>query len=463
MPKTLIFAKDDNHAEEIVQQVREVFGKGNDFAAKITYTSRRDGNNPDSLLQDFRTSPTLRVAVTVDMIATGTDVRPLECVFFMRDVKSASYFEQMKGRGARTISDSDFQGVTPDARTKERFVLVDAVGVTEHPFVQATPLNRERSASLQQLLARVANLTMTEYDVATLASRLARLDRQLTAAEQSELAEVAGMPLTEIARRLVDAVDPDVQARALAEAPVVDGVVDSGRAIDELLERAVEPLAANPELRERLVEIRRSHDLTVDEVSPDSLVDAYGVLDQDKARTMVTSWRRYLEEHRDEITALQVLYAQPGQSRVGYRELRELAERISRPPHNWTPEVLWRAYEALDAAKVKHADRHAVTDLVALVRYALEREDELVPYVTTVQERYAHWLAQQEQAGVVFDDRQRWWLDRIVAVVADSAGVTAEDLETKPFSDQGGIDGAIDAFGARIATLLDDLNRELTA
>ena len=142
VPKTLIFAKDDNHAEEIVTTVREVFGKGNDFATKITYNAK----DPEGQLQAFRTSPVLRIAVTVDMIATGTDVKPLECVFFMRDVRSAQYFEQMKGRGARTIPSADFRAVTPDANDKTRFVIVDAVGVTEHDFVDP-PLNRRRASA----------------------------------------------------------------------------------------------------------------------------------------------------------------------------------------------------------------------------------------------------------------------------------------------------------------------------
>ncbi|MGH3972235.1 MAG: DEAD/DEAH box helicase family protein [Pseudonocardiaceae bacterium] len=183
VPKTLIFAKDDNHAEEIVTTVREVFGKGNDFAAKITYSVR----DPKGLLQAFRTSPSLRIAVTVDMIATGTDVKPLECVFFLRDVRSGSYFEQMKGRGARTLSDTDFQAITPDASTKNRFVIVDAVGVTEHTFVDAAPLERVRSVSLKKLLDKAAVLTLTENETATLASRLAKLELDLTPAERAEL------------------------------------------------------------------------------------------------------------------------------------------------------------------------------------------------------------------------------------------------------------------------------------
>jgi type I restriction enzyme R subunit len=195
VPKSLIFAKDDAHAEEIVITVREVFGKGNDFAAKITYNAR----DPKGQLQAFRTSPTLRIAVTVDMIATGTDVKPLECVFFMRDVRSVQYFEQMKGRGARTISPADFQAVTPDAAAKTRFVIVDAIGVTEHDFVEP-PLNRQKGVALKKLLDKAAALKLSEDEAATLASRLAKLEVELTPAERTELDEVAGQPVRDVIR-----------------------------------------------------------------------------------------------------------------------------------------------------------------------------------------------------------------------------------------------------------------------
>lgn len=250
VPKTLIFAKDDNHAEEIVRQVREVFGKGNDFAAKITYNAR----NAKEQLKAFRTSPALRIAVTVDMIATGTDVKPLECVFFMRDVRSAQYFEQMKGRGARTIPDADFQAVTPDATTKTRFVIVDAIGVTEHDFVEP-PLNRQRTVPLKKLLEKAANLTIAEDEAATLASRLAKLELDLTDAERVELDEVAGQPVREIIRSLVDAVEPS------ATTP-------------EAIEAALVPIASNPELRNRVLELRAAHDRIIDEVSADELIEA---------------------------------------------------------------------------------------------------------------------------------------------------------------------------------------------
>lgn len=438
VPKTLIFAKDDNHAEEIVRVVREVFGKGNDFAAKITYNAR----NAKEQLQALRTSPALRNAVTVDMIATGTDVKPLECVFFMRDVRSAQYFEQMKGRGARTITPADFQAVTPDADTKTRFVIVDAVGVTEHDFVDP-PLNRDKSVSLKKLLERAAALTITEDEAATLASRLAKLELQLSDDERAEIDAVAGQPVRDIIRALVDAVEPATTT-------------------PEAIQAAITPIAANPELRNRILELRATHDRVIDEVSRDILIDASGVVNTERARSIVESWRAYLDENRDEITALQLGY-EASERRVDFAFVQNLATRISRPPHNWTPEVIWNAYAALDPAKVHTCTRHTLTDLVSLIRFTVGVDDELVPYAERVQERYAAWLAQQAQAGVVFSDAERWWLDRMVAVIASSAGIRVEDLDEAPFTERGGTDGAIRDLGDRAGELVEVLNAELTA
>lgn len=456
VPKTLIFAKDDSHAEQIVTTVREVFGKGNDFAAKITYNAR----DPKGQLQAFRTSPKLRIAVTVDMIATGTDVKPLECVFFMRDVKTAQYFEQMKGRGARTIASADFQAVTPDtaAKAKTRFVIVDAVGVTEHDFVEP-PLNREKSASLEQLLKKTANLTITEDEVSTLASRLSALELQLAPEERTELDNVAGQPLKQVVRALVEAVDPDTQAKAIAAA---SPVADTADIVGNLIENAIEPLAANPELRTRILELRRTHDQIIDEINPDELLDAYGVVDPERAQSLVADWAEYLHEHRDEITAIQLM-DEAKHRRVPFETIKELADRIARPPRNWTPDMIWAAYEQVNAGRVHHRDKPRLTDVVSLVRFTLGTDNELVPFAHTVQQRYVGWLLAQEQAGTRFSETQRWWLDRMVDVVSNSAGITADDLDEAPFDERGGIDGALRDFGDNAGHLIESLNQELTA
>lgn len=456
VPKTLIFARNDNHAEEIVRIVREVFGRGNEFAAKITYRSRRDGHNPDHLLQDFRNSPHLRIAVTVDMIATGTDVRPLECVFFLRDVKTPAYFEQMKGRGTRTIDPTEYQSVTPDARTKDRFVIVDAVGVTDNPLVDATPLQRqaERQISLDKLLRKTADRTITAEQVSTLASRLARLDNDIDDAERAELDQVAGQPLADVRRDMVAAVQPEELEHARAAGP---------DAVRELIGRAVTPLTTNPRLRDRILELRRAKDIVIDEVTEDRVSEAYGVPRAERARSKISSWADYLREHRDEILVQEIMYGRRG-GRAVYAQCKEMAERIARPPYTWTPDTLWEAYEQVGKAAAKPGRTHGPMELVSLIRFELGMDTELTPYRSVIEERYTAWLRKQEQAGTRFSTEQRWWLDRIVDIIATDATFDDDVLDQKPFTDQGGTDGFLAAFGdAQAESLLTDLNEDLTA
>ena len=460
VPKTLIFAKDDNHAEEIVTQVMQVFGKGNDFAAKITYNAK----DPKKLLQDFRNSPTLRIAVTVDMIATGTDVKAIECVFFMRDVRSGTYFEQMKGRGARSMDDASFTSLTPDATHKERFVIVDAVGVTEHDFVDAAPLERTKTVPLKTLLEKAATFTITADETASLASRLARLSRELTPTENAELTALAGAPLQEITQQLVKIADPDTLAGVIENAPLdAEGKKDTKKAMSDFIEQIITPIASNPQLRQRILEIRLSHDLVFDEGSKDELLDARGVVDTSKAKSLVESWIKYIEDNKNEITAIQMLYSKPKNVGITYKEIKELAERIRRPHPTWTVDVLWNAYLALEPTKVRKSAVHTTTDLVSLVRFTLKQMDELVPYAQLVEERYAGWLLQQENLGVKFTDNQKWWLDRIKDAISQSAHFDVKDLEMSPFTERGGTDGVLAELGNSVEDLIESMNMELAS
>jgi len=442
VPKTLIFAKDDSHADDIVQIVREEFGKGDDFAVKITYKST--GRKTDDMIAEFRNSYNPRIAVTVDMIATGTDVRPLECVFFMRSVKSRTYFEQMKGRGVRVIGDTDFQAVTPDALAKERFVIVDAVGVTETELVDTQPLDRLPTVPLERLLKQVSYGVRDPELASAVAGRLARLDRRLTKEDREEIEELAGgVSLSELARDLVEAGDPDRPEEERKR----------------LIAAALEPLATNPELRERIVEVRRSYEQAIDEASKDGLIQAG--YSKDRARATVESFERYIEEHKDEITALQILYSRPYAQRPTFRELKDLGNAIGRPPHGWTPGILWSAYEALDRSKVRGSGRRVLTDMVSLVRFALHHEGELVPYPEQVRERFAAWLLQQENAGRTFSEDQLAWLERIRDHVGASLGIEVEDFEYAPFVQHGGLGRAAQVFGEGLAPLLEELNGAL--
>jgi type I restriction enzyme, R subunit len=249
VPKTLIFAKNDSHAEDIVNKVREEFGKGNEFCKKITY--RVKDEKPQNLISSFRNSYYPRIAVTVDMISTGTDVKPLECLIFMRDVKSIGYFEQMKGRGTRTISSTDFKAVTLDADNKTHFVIVDAVGVCDSLKTDTRPLDRKKSASFEELLKSVAVGIRDEDTLSTLVSRLARMDKELQDKDREELKVAAeGKPLKQITHVLLDAIDPDRQEERAkeifkTETPTKEQIQEATK---ELVEIACKPFD-NPELR----------------------------------------------------------------------------------------------------------------------------------------------------------------------------------------------------------------------
>jgi type I restriction enzyme R subunit len=465
VPKTLIFAKDDSHADDIVQMAREVFGKGNEFATKITYRTH-DGKAKD-LLQAFRNSLNPRIVVTVDMIATGTDVKPLECLLFMRSVRSKTYFQQMIGRGVRIIDDTDFQSVTDDAEHKDRFVVVDAVGITETDLVETLlPLDRKPSVSLKDLMKMVGFGNRDPEVASTLAGRLARLDKQLPRDDRELLARLAGGAyLGDIAHGIVDALDPDTQIEA---AKAAGGSEQDEAAIAQatagLITEALKPLSTNPELRTAILDARRSFEQTIDEVSQDTvLVAEHSAEGREKAAAMVGSFREYIEEHKDDIRALQVLYSRPYSERLTFAEIKDLATAIQRPPRQWTPERLWHAYEMLDQSRVRGSGGGRLTDIVSLVQYTLDQEDELVPFRDQVDARFASWLLTQEQLGVTFTDEQRQWLTWMKDNIAAEMGITAESFQYLPFAEHGGIGKAVQIFGDRLTPLTDELSQVLAA
>jgi len=465
VPKTLIFAKDDSHADDIVQLIREVFGKGNQFATKITYRTR-DGK-PEDLLQAFRNSMYPRIVVTVDMIATGTDVKPLECLVFMRSVKSRTYFEQMIGRGVRVIDDTEFQSVTDDAKTKDRFLVVDAVGVMDTPLAETVqPLERKPAQSLKDLFKQVAFGSKDPQVGSSIAGRLARLDKHLTKDDREMLAGLAGgVDLGAISRRLVDALDPDQQVAAtIAAGQSGDDPAAVGEAATAMLTWALEPLATNPELRNAILDVHRSYEQTIDEVSKDEVLFAGPSAEAlEKASALVSSFREYIEEHKDDIRALQVLYSRPHKERLTFTEVKELASAIERPPRQWTPDILWRAYEVLDKSRVRGSGSRMLTDIVSLVRYTLHQDEELVPFRDQVEQRFAAWLSAQQQKGVTFTVDQMHWLTWIKENIAGELGITPESFEYTPFSEHGGIGKAAQVFGDSLNALMSELTEVLAA
>ena len=462
VPKTLVFAKTDNHADDVVQIIREEFGKGNDFAAKITSKAGGGGKAPGKLLASFRNSYNPRIAVTVDMIAPGTDVRPLECLVFLRLVKSRNYFEQMKGRGSRIIDPNDLKAVTPDARRKDRFIIVDAVGATELDLDDSAPMERRRTVPLERLLQNIAQGTYTVDDVSSVAHRLARLNVQITDGDRARLAELAGKDLSGIIHDLVDAIDPD---RHLDAAQAVTGQDEPdddtiSEAAEQLLAEAVSPIADKPAFRDELLNLKRTQDQFIDDISADKIIDVGFTTAQ--ATGIVESWEQFIKDHRDDITALQVMYSQSLSARdVTFAQLKELARAIGRPPHNWDTERLWAAYQSLDASKVSGTGQRVLTDLVSLVHRAIDPDGDLVPFSDIVEDRYQAWLALQADGGTIYTGEQQVWLDRIKDYVAASLQITPNDLNLPGFAEHGGLGAAHQALGDDVNAIIDELNQTL--
>lgn len=466
VPKTLIFAKDDSHAEDIVHIVREEFGKGNEFCKKITY--KTTGEKPEDLIASFRNSYNPRIAVTVDMISTGTDIRPLECLLFMRDVKSRVYFEQMKGRGTRTISPTDFNAVTPDATHKTRFIIVDAVGVCENDKTDSRPLERKRSVPFEKLILSVALGSRDEDTLTSLAGRLAAMDKEIDAMDKKEIENAAGgKTLKQLVNSLLDAVDADKKlekAKELShtETPTPEQVRSASR---ELLKAACTPFD-NPGLRNTILEIKKRSEQIIDIISKDSVILAgFDERAKEKARTIVDTFKRFIEDKKDELTALQIIYSTPyGKRHLTYGEIRNLAETIRKPPYQLTPELVWQAYEQLEKSKVKGAGpQKLLTNIVSLIRFAIGESDVLEPFPETVNRRFNNWLAQQQEVGRKFTTEQMAWLKMIKEHIATSVSIGIDDFESVPFYEKGGAVKANHIFEQQLDKLLEELNEVLVA
>ena len=464
VPKTVIFAKDDSHAEDIVEIVREEFARGNDFCQKITY--RTTGKDPEDLIAEFRNSYNPRIVVTVDMIATGTDIKPLEIVFFMRSVKSRTYFEQMKGRGVRVIGSADFQAVTSDAKVKDHFVIVDAVGVCEACKTDTRPLERSPHIPLEKLLEAVAFGSTDEDIVSSLAGRLARLNQRLNKQQQQELGEASGGPsLSAITGSMLSALDADNQVERAKADNKTDQPTDEQikKAAETLIKEAVTPFH-KPALREKIIDLRRSFEQTIDTVSQDSVLDAgFDAKALERAKGVVETFEKFIAEHRDEIAALQVLYSQPYRRRLSFAEIKALAHAIEKPPLGVTTERLWLAYQALNQSKVRGGGGRQFTDIVSVIRYALHQDDVLTPFADVVHDRFDRWLETQLAAGRTFSADQIRWLGLIRDHIAASITIPPDDFAYTPFNEAGGIGKAYELFKDDLNKLLDELNEVLAA
>ena len=465
VPKTLIFAKTDSHADDIIQIVREEFGEGNEFCKKITYSA----DDPEGALSDFRNSFNPRIAVTVDMIATGTDVKPIECLIFMRDVRSKNYFEQMKGRGTRTLSKDDLQKVTPSAtENKDHFVIVDAVGVTRSKKSDTRALERKPSVSLKELMMNVALGAKDEDTLTSLASRIVRLNAQMTPSERKEFQEITGASAGQTAQALLDAFDPDViAAHAGVSLPEEGEPTQEQQALLDAAQRELSSAAAapfhRPEVRDYIENVRRNHEQIIDNVNIDTVLYAgYDVSQEETASRVIETFREFIQENRDEITALRIIYDQRYKDRpMAIAKLKALYEKLK--ARNITVDRLWDCYAIKQPDKVKRGTMVQLADLVSLIRFETGATETLVPFAERVSYNFQQWSFRRNAGAVHFTEEQMEWLRLIKDHIAASLSVVLEDLDLSPFDRKGGLGRFYEVFGEDYEKILMELNVELVA
>lgn len=461
VPKTLIFAKTDSHADDIVQIVREEFGEGNDFCRKITYAV----DNPESVLSFFRNDYNPRIAVTVDMIATGTDVKPIECLIFMRDVKSKNYFEQMKGRGTRVLSKEDLQKVTPSAtENKDHFVIVDAVGVTKSRKSDTRPLERKPTVSMKELMMNVALGAKDKDTLTSLANRVIRLNSQMTQAEREQFKEKVGATAGCVAERLLNAFDADIifeqaQKNTGVSEPTEEQIKVAQR---ELVQAAVAPFH-NPDIRDYIENVRRNHDQIIDSVNLDSVIFAgFDVQQEKNVNKVISSFHTFIEENKDEIVALRIIYDAAYKERpMVIEKLKELYEKLK--SEGITVERLWDCYAIKQPDKVKRSAMTQITDLISIIRFEMGYADTLTSFADKVNYNFMQWTFKKNAGHIQFTEEQMDWLRLIKDHIVASLSILPEDLELTPFDRKGGLLGFYDAFGDEYEKILQEMNEELVA
>lgn len=467
VPKTLIFAKTDSHANDIIDIVRQEFNEENKFCKKITYKTDED---PKSVLSQFRNDYHPRIAVTVDMVATGTDIKPLECLLFMRDVKSKNYFEQMKGRGTRTIDLDSLRKVTPTAKfTKDHFVIVDAIGVTKSLKTDSRPLEKKPGVPLKDLLQAVAVGAREEDLFTSLANRLTRLDKQITEKEKTQFAEKAnGKSVSQVVKELLNAFNPDVleeieskvRTQMTGAAPVeIEAAIKTET--EKLQNEAAKVFTG--ELNEYIENVRKAHEQKMDLANPDEVIHVGWDKDNtNKANELITNFAEWMQEHKDELIALQIFYNQPFRRReLTYSMIKEVLEKLQSDKPTLAPMNVWRAYEALE--QCNGSPRNELTAIVSLIRKVSGLDATLTSYDKIVDKNFQDWVFKKQAGATKFNEEQMQWLRMIKDYVVNSFHIDKDDFDLNPFNAAGGLGKFYSLFKNDYEEIINELNEVLAA
>lgn len=413
LPKTLIFALNEAHATNIVQIAKEVFGRTDDrFVQKITYSA----GDSNELIRQFRNDKDFRIAVTCTLVATGTDVKPLEVVMFMRDVESLPLYIQMKGRGVRTIGDEQLRNVTPNAFSKDCFYLVDAVGVTEHEMTIPTASDEPttKTITLKELLERISHGYIPDEYLKRLAATLARIYNKADDSQRKEFARLSHDDMKELSARIYDALEKGTLP------PFVSTEKPN-------LERKglVSPLANHADARRYLLILAAGF---VNTLMPgeDTLISKGFSIDEAKCTT--EAFEEFCRENADEIEALRIIYNNEGEP-ITYSMLKELEHKLKIANNHLAPKQIWNSYAILSPSKVKRSttkeESDALTNIIQLIRFAFRQIDRLESVVTTSKQYFNLWLGQNQRE---ITDKQREVISRIVDYIASNGACTVRDI-----------------------------------
>lgn len=467
VPKTLIFAKTDSHADDIIQIVREEFNESNEFCKKITYQTEED---PKSVLSSFRNAFEPRIAVTVDMIATGTDVKPLECLLFMRDVRSRNYYTQMLGRGTRVLDLEKLKMVTPSAKTaKSHFVVFDAVGVTSSDKVDMCPMDKKKSVPTKSLLNSVLMGNTDEDTFSSLADRLSRLDRIMTESEHAGFQKITnGKSITELINSLVLTHEPDHNIETARSKFNLgkDGIPTPEQIAEIQMDLARIPQGIlTAKLVDYVAKVKTSHDQIIDDINMDSLINS-GASSQvaENKKMLRKEFSEYLKENIDKLDALTIYFNHPHRRKeVTHAMIDELFGHLRQNKPNLAPLRVFEAFADLD--KVNRND--SITELsalVSLVRRVSSIDDKIIGFSAVVDRNFQKWIFGKHAGNAPkFTQDQMGWLTMIKDHISESFHIEKDDFELSPFDSKGGLSKMYELFGEKMDSIISEMNEALVA
>lgn len=413
LPKTLIFALNENHATNIVRIAKEVFGRTDDnFVQKITYSS----GDSNELIRKFRNDKEFRIAVTCTLVATGTDVKPLEVLIFMRDVASEPLYIQMKGRGVRTIGDDQLRNVTPNAFSKDCFFLVDAVGVTEsHKTVPGGGEGPQGpTITLRRLLELLTHGNVADEYLLTLAAKLPRIDRKCNDSQRQHFQELAQASMREISSSIYEAFEKGIL-------PPYEDINEPNNERKGL----VAPLTHHPEARHYLL-ILAAGFLETLQPGEDTLISKG--FSQEEATEVTSAFEKYCDEHQDDIEALRMIYNNDGEP-LTYYILKDLENKLKMANNKFQTSRIWNSYAIVNPQSVKKhttkEEKEALTNIIQLVRFANHQIEKLESLYPLAQQRFNLWYGQMQRTVT---ESQIAIIRQIVDYIASNGACTIKDI-----------------------------------